>query len=266
EGAFEEGVPSSGGGYGRHPLGHEAGDHAMLAGDQLRVGRIQICDQIGTMHLGVGGHISAQNRNAERATQLARQIDEAGGLLRLAWLENAVGDVIDRREEESEREAAIDEGISDIGLARLRRKVTELPHGDGENGDADHYKDAAIDQRLGSIQKLAADDRGDGRCNSSGQQSETGVHRRQAEYGLGEEREDEGPAVETKAKRDEEEDRRRQLPVLENSEIDHGVLVPGRELPPEHYGEADTGDDREAQDERIREPVVAVAFLEDVLQ
>ena len=87
-------------------MGHESGTDRVEPVDHLRIVAVDVGQQIDPMVLDLIGQVRIENGDAERAAQLARQIDETRGLLRVFGVEGAVGDVVDRREQEAEPEPA----------------------------------------------------------------------------------------------------------------------------------------------------------------
>ena len=83
---------------------------------------------------------------------------------------------------------------------------------------------------------------------------------------LGEQRKQKDAAVEAEPHRDEEENGAGEVAVPEDPEIDDGMLIRRRQLPPEHGNERHRGDDAEPDDQRVIEPILLAAFLEHVLE
>src|SRR5690242_14621322 len=73
-------------------------------------------------------------------------------------------------------------------------------------------------------------------------------------------------AIETEPHRDEEKDRAGEIAVLEDPEIDDGMLVPRRQLPPQHRRERYRRDDAQSNDQCVVEPILLASLLQDVLQ
>ena len=65
-------VPDQVGGERLHPLVHQP------------LARIDVGDQVDPVDLGVDGEVGRQDGDAERAAELAGEVDESGRLLRLA--------------------------------------------------------------------------------------------------------------------------------------------------------------------------------------
>ncbi len=84
--------------------------------------------EIGAMIRDVSREIRAEHRDAERAAELAREIDQARRLLRFLRLEAAERDVVDRREEQAERGAANDQRGARVDFAGGGGEMAKSPH------------------------------------------------------------------------------------------------------------------------------------------
>ena len=133
-----------------------------------------------------------------------------------------------------------------------------MRHHEEDHPDADEHP--RIDQRSGPIEQEPAHQRGHRRGDATGHQGQPGLGRSEVQQGLGEQGKDEHPAVEPEAEGDEQEDRGCQIAVLEHPEIDDGIPVSGRQLPPDHRHQADPGHQGKAQDPDVGEPILRVSL------
>ena len=104
-----------------------------------------------------------------------------------------------------------------------------------------------------AVEQPAADERHHRGREAARQHRQPGLGRREAEHALREQREDETSAVQAEAEHDEQEDRRREIAVLQHAEVDRpGCLFRGDSSHQTIVDQATRRDDRQPHDQRRR--------------
>ena len=245
---------------------HEIRYGARVALVERRIPHEEVLREIGAMVLHVSREIRAQHRDPERATELAREVDQPRRLLRLARLEAAERRVVDRREKQPHRGATNDERDARIALAGGGGEMAEDPHGHAERDDAGNDQIARVDQRNLPAQQTPTHHGHHRRGEPAGQHREPRLGGREAENALRKEREEKGAPIQSEAENHEEKDRRGEIAIVQHAEVDDRMLVARGKLPPHHRDETERRDDGELEDQVVGEPVIAVPFLEHVLE
>src|SRR5689334_3194590 len=97
--------------------------------------------------------VGPQDGYAEGSAQLPREIDQAGGLLRLLRIDAGIDCIVDRCKEKAEAESPDQERKTNLRLAGQSSQVSQLPHRSDENGYSNEDQYACIHERLWAVEQ-----------------------------------------------------------------------------------------------------------------
>ena len=242
-------------------LAHEHGDQAIHHAFEIGIAEVGMAGHVVNVALIFTREVSGQERGADAAAQVSREVGHTGDLITLF---SGHADVVERADgnKDKRHEDDLDHAKAHHSLER-NLQIDDGHHMQRGGGakEADSDEQTRVDFcRQQHTHYGHHDDEHHARWGKR----HTGALGRIAETALQELRDEHRCAEEHHAEREREEDRCSEIAIVEQAHVHDGIVV--IPLPDEEGDEYRNGEAEERGDEVRREPVIFLALIEHHLQ
>src|SRR3974390_154730 len=244
-------------------VGAALAEHCRGAVKGLHIPRVEkrlVANEVGLVHLRQAHLQGGHEGDADAATDVAGQIDEACGVIHALLGDKSKGGDVDRDEEKRQRATGDSPDEDESPKAGEKIQFRETEHSQRENQQADNNQPAGMKTREQPTDERQTNKGNDG----AGREDVATELRGVAHQGLQQHRQQDRGAIENDAEREHGECGGRIVPVFEKMQFDDGIFL--AQLPDNRADQPDRGGNRTPDDEVGGEPVVALALIKHDLQ